>query len=219
MENAKKKKGIRMPHNYVIVFCIILLAMLLTYVVPAGAYERGTDPNTGRTVVIDGSFHYNEQTPVGPFELFECIAQGFNEVSDIIFFIIFAYAWVNVLLTNGTFDSMMGAIIRKFGDKVEYLIPVLMISFGILGSTMGMSEETYGLLPVFVGIAIALGYDAIVGGAMVYVGVATGFASATLNPFTIGFVTSFANPHRAKQHVISTNAPQYLRSTVLILFV
>ena len=42
MENAKKKKGIRMPHNYVIVFCIILLAMLLTYVVPAGAYERGT---------------------------------------------------------------------------------------------------------------------------------------------------------------------------------
>ncbi len=186
MENTKKKKGFRMPHNYVIVFCIILLAMALTYIVPAGSYERGTDPNTGRTVVIDGSFHYNEQTPVGPFQLFECIADGFNQVSDIIFFIIFAYAWVNVLLTNGTFDSMMGGIIRKFGDKVEYLIPVLMFSFGILGSTMGMSEETYGLLPVFVGIAIALGYDAIVGGAMVYVGVATGFASATLNPFTIG---------------------------------
>ncbi|MCF0150364.1 MAG: YfcC family protein, partial [Firmicutes bacterium] len=186
-----QKKGFTMPHNYVIIFCIILLAVLLTYVVPAGSYDR-TQNAAGRTVVVDGSFHYIDQTPVGPFQIFECMAQGFNEVSDIIFFIIFAYAWVNLIIQNGTFNAMMGAILRRFGTRIKLLIPVLMMVFGILGSTMGMSEETYGLLPVFVGVAIALGYDALVGGAMVYIGVATGFASATLNPFTIGVAMSIS---------------------------
>ena len=187
----EKKKGFTMPHNYVIIFCIILFAALLTYIIPAGSYDRVLNEN-GRTVVVDGSFHYVDQTPVSPFAIFESVAQGFNEVSDIIFFVVFAFGWVNILLLNGTFNAMMGGILRRFGDKVEYLIPVIMICFGLLGSTMGMSEETYGLIPVFVGIAVALGYDAIVGGAMVYVGVATGFASATLNPFTIGVAMSIS---------------------------
>ena len=47
-----------------------------------------------------------------------------------------------------------------------------MILFGLLGSTMGMFEETYGLIPVFISIAMALGYDAIVGGSVIYLGVA-----------------------------------------------
>ena len=61
-----------------------------------------------------------------------------------------------------------------------------MIAFGILGSTIGLFEETYGLLPIFISIAIALGFDAIVGGSIVYIAVAVGFAAATINPFTIG---------------------------------
>lgn len=188
---TKSKTGFQMPHNYVVIFSIIILAAILTWVIPAGSYDRVQDEQN-YTVVVDGSFHYTEATPVGPFELFESMAQGFNEVADIIFFIIFAYAWINILLINGTFNAMVGGIMRSLGDKVELLIPVLMICFGILGSTMGMAEETYGLIPAFVGIAVALGYDAIVGGAMVYVGAATGFASATLNPFTIGVAMGIA---------------------------
>lgn len=187
-----KKKGISMPHNYVIVFAIILLAVFMTYVIPAGSYDRAVDENTGRTVVVEGSFKYGESSPVSPFGIFKSVAEGFTQVADIIFFVIFAYGWVNVLITNGTFNAMIGGIIRKFDTKIEYLIPVIMIVFGVLCSTIGMTEETYGLIPVFVSLAIALGYDAIVGGAMIYVGVATGFASATLNPFTVGVAQGIA---------------------------
>ncbi len=67
-----------------------------------------------------------------------------------------------------------------------------MILFGLLGSTMGMFEETYGLIPVFISIAMALGYDAIVGGSVIYLGVAVGFAAATINPFTIGIAQEVA---------------------------
>lgn len=57
---------------------------------------------------------------------------------------------------------------------------------------MGMFEETYGLIPVFISIAMALGYDAIVGGSVIYLGVAVGFAAATINPFTIGIAQEVA---------------------------
>lgn len=67
-----------------------------------------------------------------------------------------------------------------------------MIVFGICGSTFGLYEETYGLLPAFMGISVALGYDALVGGAAVILGTATGFAAATLNPFTIGIAQGIA---------------------------
>lgn len=189
--NKTKKKGFAMPNNYVVIFCIILLAAVMTYIIPAGAYDRVLN-ESGREVVVDGSFHYVEQTPISLFGIFESISTGFTQVADIIFFIIFAYGWISVLLKNGTFNAMIGGLIRKFGDKIEYMIPVIMIFFGVLGSTMGMSEETYGLIPVFVGIAIALGYDAFVGTCMTYVAAATGFASATLNPFTIGVAMSVA---------------------------
>lgn len=82
------KKGFRMPNNYVAFFCIIVLAMLMTYIIPAGSYDRTQNLNTGRTVVVDGSFHYVDQTPVSPFGLFTSIADGFAEVADIIFFVV-----------------------------------------------------------------------------------------------------------------------------------
>lgn len=192
MNNTKtKKKGFTMPNNYVVIFAIILLAAVMTYIIPAGMYDR-VENDEGRMVVVDGSFHYVEQSPVSPFGIFEAISTGFTEVADIMFFIIFAYGWISVLLNNGTFNAMIGGLIRKFGDKIEYMIPVIMVFFGVLGSTMGMSEETYGLIPAFVGIAIALGYDAFVGTCMTYVAAATGFAAATLNPFTIGVAMSVA---------------------------
>ena len=98
-----------------------------------------------------------------------------------------------MLMKNGTFDGIMGAVIRKTsGFNVQWLFVVIMMLFGILGSTMGMSEETYGMYPVFIGMAAALGYDAIVGASIVYIGVQVGFASATLNPFTVGVANGIA---------------------------
>ena len=76
--------------------------------------------------------------------------------------------------------------------RTHLLIPICMLSFGLLGAMLGIFEETYGLVAVFVGIGIALGYDALVGGSVVYVGVATGFAAAITNPFSVGIAQGIA---------------------------
>jgi len=83
-------------------------------------------------------------------------------------------------------------LIVKTKGKQEIMIPIFMLVFGLAGSTYGEMETIYAVIPVFVGIAIAMGYDAIVGLSMTGLAVATGFASATTNPFTIGIAQSIS---------------------------
>lgn len=192
MEKAANKKRFQVPHTYVIIGIILIFVTAMTYLVPAGEYERMEDPATGRTVVVNDSFHFVEQTPVTPFRMAMAIADGMVDASDIIFFIFFAYGFVYLLIQTGAFYGSIGALSRKMKGSEAMIFPVFMVMFGICGSTFGMYEETYGLLPAFIGIAIALGYDGLVGGAAVVLGVATGFAAATLNPFSIGIAQGIA---------------------------
>ncbi|SDK14296.1 YfcC family protein [Natronincola ferrireducens] len=183
---------IKMPHTYILLSMIMVFMAVLSYIIPAGAYERIEDTVTGRMVVIPGSFEYIEGTQPGVFDVFIALQRGFIDAADIIFLIVFAYGFVYMLIKNGTMDATLGTIIRKMGNKIEWLIPVCMLSFGILGATMGLYEEVYGLIPVFIGMSVALGYDAVVGGAIVFTGVATGFAAAIINPFSIGIAQGIA---------------------------
>lgn len=187
----KKKKKFQMPHAYVIIFLMTMLTAVLANIVPAGEFERIVDA-AGNTIVVPDSYHAVEKVGCSIFDMFKSIQLGFVDGAQIIFFIIFAYAFVYILIKNGTFDAVVGFILRKIGDRIELIIPVCMITFGLLGSTMGMFEETYGLIPVFISIAAVLGYDAIVGGSIIYLGVAIGFAAATINPFTVGIAQEVA---------------------------
>ena len=94
---------------------------------------------------------------------------------------------------NGTLDAAVSALLKLMGKRTELLIPVGMLLFGLLGSTLGIFEETYGLVPLFASIMLALGYDHLVGGAVVYIGVATGFAAAMTNPFSVGIAQTIAD--------------------------
>jgi len=159
--------------------------------IDAGEFERITDA-AGNTVVVPGSYHKIPNIGISIFQMFMGIQQGFVDGGRIIFFVVFAYAFVFMIIKNGTFDAIVGFLLRKVGNRIELIIPIGMLVFGILGSTIGLFEETYGLIPVFMAIATVVGYDAIVGSSIIYLGVAVGFASATINPFTIGIAQQVA---------------------------
>lgn len=189
--SEKKKKSFKLPHAYVIIFMMTILTAILANIIPAGVFDRISD-EAGNTIVVPDSYHAVEKVGCSIFDMFKSIQLGFVQSGQIIFFIIFAYAFVYILIKNGTFDAVVGFILRRIGNRIELIIPVCMITFGLLGSTMGLFEETYGLIPVFISIAVVLGYDAIVGGSIIYLGVAIGFASATINPFTVGIAQEVA---------------------------
>ncbi|WP_300359049.1 YfcC family protein [Fusobacterium sp.] len=188
----EQRRRFTMPHTYVLIGMMLVIVTILTYLVPAGVYERTVDPVLNRTMVIADSFKYVKATPVSILKMFQSIVEGLISTADIIFFIFFAYGYINMLISLGAFYGALGTVIKKFNGKETLIFPIFMIIFGICGSTFGLYEETYGLLPAFMGISIALGYDALVGGAAVIVGTATGFAAATLNPFTIGIAQGIA---------------------------
>lgn len=188
----KKRKQFQMPHTYVILTFILLAVVVLTYIIPSGAYDRALDEASGKMLVLPGSFHYVEGKLPGFFDIFLNLHRGYVSAADIMFLIVFAYSFVYMLTENGTLNSAIRVLVKKLGDKTQIMIPVFMVLFGLLGATLGIFEETYGLVPVFIGIMIGLGYDALVGGAVVYVGVATGFAAALTNPFSVGIAQSIA---------------------------
>ncbi len=189
---TKQKKKFSMPHTFIIIGIILVFVTALTYIVPAGSYERYEDPVTGYMVIDSESFEFIEQTPVSPFGMFMAIGDGMVDSAQIIFFIFFAYGAVYMLIKTGTFFGGLAALVRILKGKQSLIIPIFMILFGIFGSTFGMYEEAYGLIPAFIGIAVAMGYDGLVGGSTVVIGIVTGFAAATLNPFTIGIAMQIA---------------------------
>ena len=192
-KQEKKKRKFQMPGAIIILLIIALICMILTWVLPAGSFEREYNEELGRNLVVPDSYTLaEERTPVDPWEFVQQIYNGLVDAADIIFFILIAASYVYVLSESGALNAVTGWMMRKLGTKDILIIPIFMLLFGIGGTTFGMFEETYGLIPAFMIIAVTLGYDRIVGGAIVFVGVATGFAAATLNPFTIGVASDVA---------------------------
>lgn len=193
MDKLKRKlMQIKMPHTYVLLTMILLVVVAMTYLIPAGAYDRVLDKVSGKMVVLPDSFHYVEGVRPGFFDIFLAIQRGYVSAADILFLIVFAYSYVYLLIENGTLNCAIRLLVQRLGNRTHLLIPASMIVFGLLGATLGIFEETYGLVPVFIGIMTGLGYDQMVGGAVVYVGVATGFSAALTNPFSVGIAQSIA---------------------------
>ncbi len=199
----KKKRMFTSPNAFVILLSITVLCTVMTWVVPAGQFQYTYDEALGRDIIVPGSYAQIESDPVGPWEMIRAIYDGFVEASDIMFFVLMAAAYVYVLMETGALNALAGWILRKLGSKDFLIIPVFMLLFGFAGTSFGMYEEAYGLIPAFIIISITLGYDRVVGGAIVFLGVATGFAAAILNPFTIGIASAIAGiPLMGKQITI-----------------
>ena len=194
-EVTEKKKWferVKMPHTYVILITILVIMTVLTHIIPAGQYQRVEDPVSGKMIVVPGSFEFVDIKAPGFFDIFLSLQRGYVDAANIMFLIIFAYGFVYMLVKNGTMDAALGTLVCLVGKKVQLMIPITMIVLGALSSTLGIFEEVYGLFPVFVGISVALGYDIVVGGAIVCLGVIIGYASGTFNPYTIGIAQDVA---------------------------
>ena len=190
----KSKREI--PHILVILLFIIAVATICTWLVPAGSYDRVLDAASGKEVIDPNSFHYLEKTPVGPFAMFVNIEQGLIEAANITFLIFAAFSSLYLLEKTGAIDAAIALMVRKTKKHPKYatgFIVLVMVVLAIWGSTGTMSyEEIIAFIPIFVAVSIALGYDAMVGVAISVVPVGVGFASATVNPFTIGVAQTIA---------------------------
>ncbi len=189
---------VKIPHTYVIVFFIVVIAGILTWVIPGGTFDRETIVVNGieREIVSGDSFHYIGNSPQ-TWQIFSAIFDGFVDKSDIIVFILLIGGAFWIMNQTKAIDIGIYAFLRytrklekhrflRFFGIDNLIIVLLMLVFSVFGAVFGMSEETIAFTIIFVPLAIKMGYDSIVGVSMCFVGAGLGFAGALLNPFTIG---------------------------------
>ena len=182
----------KIPHTYVLVSCIIIIAALLTHIVPAGEYARIEDPNTGKTVVDPNSFTKVEGNPVNPFEVLSAVPRGMMAAAQITFFIFIVAGSFQIITSTGAIEAGIYKVASMLRGKEQLLIPIFMFIFSLTGAFLGFAEENIVFIPVAISLARALGYDAIVGMSLVTLGGAVGFNSGIMNPFTVGIAQGIA---------------------------
>lgn len=189
--NGGKKKRFEIPHVYVILFSLIILATIATYFVPAGEYERIIDEN-GRTIVVDGTYQEVEASPSGFLDIFQSIHKGMVNSAGIIFYIFIVGGSFGILQSTGAITAAVGSISHKMKGKEFWLIPILMTFFALSGAMLGLAEETIPYITILVPLMVLIGYDSIVGAAIVLLGTSAGFTAAFMNPFTVGVAQGIA---------------------------
>ncbi|MEL7648179.1 MAG: YfcC family protein [Sedimentibacter sp.] len=186
----EKKKG-RVPHTYVILFAMIIIIALLTYVIPAGQYQK-VESSTGRMVVDPNSYAQVDPTPAKPFDVLKAFPKGLAAAQSIVFFIFIVGGSFNVVNQTGAIEAGISKVALGLKGKEKLLIPIIVFIFSIGGATIGMAEEAIVFVPIGIALSRALGYDAIVGMSIVSLGAAVGFTSGFMNPFTVGVAQSIA---------------------------
>lgn len=190
-DEKKRRKKFEFPHVFVILFGLIILMAILTYVIPAGEFERET-LESDRTVVVDGTYHTVESNPTSFLGVFEAVHKGMEKGAGIIFFIFIVGGAFGILTKTRAIEVGLSTVAKKMSGKEMFIIPVVMTLFALGGATFGMAEETIPFVLILVPLALKLGFDSFVGVAMVLVGVYAGFSAAFLNPFTVGVAQDIA---------------------------
>ena len=185
------KKKFVFPNTYVIIILMMIVAVLLTWIIPSGEFERVKDEVSKQSIIIPGTFKYIENNPISLFKISVYIMKGLAKASDIVFLVIIVGGAFNIIIETGMFQSFAGRLTKVFSNKEVLIIPAFSTIFALACTTMGVNTFI-GFAPIAVIIARSIGYDAIVGVSMVALGGAIGFSTGTFNPFTTGVAQSLA---------------------------
>ncbi|MEX6494496.1 YfcC family protein [Fusobacterium animalis] len=185
------KKKFVFPNTYVIIILMMIIAILLTWIIPSGEFERVKDEVSKQSIIIPGTFKYIENNPISLFKIPVYIMKGLAKASDIVFLVIIVGGAFNIIIETGMFQSFAGRLTKVFSNKEVLIIPAFSTIFALACTTMGVNTFI-GFAPIAVIIARSIGYDAIVGVSMVALGGAIGFSTGTFNPFTTGVAQSLA---------------------------
>lgn len=181
------------PDALVIICIILVLITALTWVIPAGVFERSMVE--GREQVIAGTFQRVEASPQSPWQLLLAPIRGFRAAADIIGFVLLVGGAFSMLTATGAIDAGLNRVVRFANENPALrhtVVPLLMVLFSIAGCTFGMSEENLVFIMITIPLARSMGYDKLVGVAIPFLASAAGFAGASINPFTVGIAQGIA---------------------------
>jgi uncharacterized ion transporter superfamily protein YfcC len=201
-----KRSRFALPSAYTILFALIVLAAIATWIVPAGTYDLDAEGSP-----VPGTYHEVEQKPsrilvdsiTAPINGLYGIEDETGNINyynsgtlfgaiDVALFIIVIGGFLGVTMKTGAIQAGIGTLVQRLEGKERWMIPALMIVFGIGGTTYGMAEESLAFYALVITVLIAAGYDALTGAAVLLLGCGIGVLGSTINPFATGIASGFA---------------------------
>jgi uncharacterized ion transporter superfamily protein YfcC len=202
-----EKKRFTLPSAYTILFGLIVLAAIATWLVPAGAYDLTEDgepiPGTYQEVESNPQriFIDSVTAPINGLYGIEDETGNINYYNsgvlfgaiDVALFIIVIGGFLGVTMKTGAIQAGIGRLVMRLRGREKWMIPILMTVFAIGGTTYGMAEESLAFYALVITVMIAAGYDALTGAAIVLIGCGIGTLGSTINPFATGIASGFAD--------------------------
>jgi uncharacterized ion transporter superfamily protein YfcC len=203
----EKRGGFSLPSAYTILFALIVLVAIATWIIPAGEYELdengqpipGTysevEPNPQRIIVdsllapINGLYGI-ESAEDGSISFYNS-GELFGAI-DVALFVLVIGGFLGVTMKTGAIQGAIFQIVDRLRGRERLLIPILMIVFAIGGTTFGMAEESLAFYALIITVMVAAGYDALVGASILLLGCGIGVLGSTINPFATGIASGFA---------------------------
>jgi uncharacterized ion transporter superfamily protein YfcC len=204
--STEKRRGFALPSAYTILFALIVLTAIATWIIPAGAYQLD---ESGQP--IPGSYSQVEQNPqrivvdslMAPINGLYGIEDEAGTISvwnsgelfgaiDVALFILVIGGFLGVTMKTGAIQAAIARIVERLSGRERLLIPILMIVFAIGGTTFGMAEESLAFYVLIITVMIAAGYDSLVGASILLLGCGIGVLGSTINPFATGIASGFA---------------------------
>lgn len=124
-----EKKDFHLPHIFIILFGIVLVCAILTWIIPAGNFDRVMDEASGKEVVVPGTWHEVDASPVGFLQFFQSFFNGMVNAGEIVFFVFIAFASTGFIIRSGAFDGLVSFLMKIFkGNSSVIIIPIFMAS-------------------------------------------------------------------------------------------
>ncbi|MBS6428554.1 MAG: YfcC family protein [Clostridioides difficile] len=190
--SSLKKKKFTMPQTLTIIFLLIVLMAILTWIVPSGNFER-VDID-GRSVVVAGTYEKAPSNPQGITDVFTAPINGFIDAAEVVGFVLIVGGAFGIVNKTGAIEAVIAHTVNKMKKFQFLIIPISMILFGLGGTTFGMSEETLPFYMIFIPLMTSIRVVMFI----IYMAI------------SIGFVMMYANkvkkdPKKSLVHDISLN--------------
>jgi uncharacterized ion transporter superfamily protein YfcC len=202
----KKQRSFQLPSAYTILFALIVLMAIATWLIPAGTYDVDKDGSP-----IPGTYHSVPSHPArilvdsltAPINGLYGIEDARGNINyynsgslfgaiDVALFIIVIGGFLGVTMRTGAIQAGIGRLVARLEGRERWMIPILMTVFALGGTTYGMAEESLAFYSLVIAVMIAAGYDALTGAAIVLIGCGVGTFGSTINPFATGIASGFA---------------------------
>lgn len=188
--DSVERRRFRFPTAFTILFGLIVFVAVLTWIIPAGQYERVSNPELGRDVPVAGTYAETDSNPQGVFDVIMAPIAGLYDPAtnqanaiDVALFVLIIGGFIGVVASTGAINAGIGRAMTRMRGREKWMIPTLMGLFAFGGTTYGMAEETLAFYMLLIPVMIAARYDALTAVAIILLGAGVGVLGSTVNAF------------------------------------